>query len=165
LALLSGYKFEHLQWSFPIAVTLHNLEEAVWLPAWAAAHASVLPWQPSPGRFRIMAAGLTLAAYGITWLSLKAGLRSFWTYLFVAYTFAMFLNILVPHLAGTIVFRSYTPGVVSAVLINLPITTVLLVRVLQERIVHTWAVATLVFGVPLIVAGVVGILFAVRLSA
>jgi hypothetical protein len=31
----SPMRLERLLWMFPVAVTLHNLEEAVWLPAWS----------------------------------------------------------------------------------------------------------------------------------
>ena len=58
--------FERLQWTFPLAVTLHNLEEGIWLPSWAARHSAELPWQVSAIRFRASLALLTLGAYAVT---------------------------------------------------------------------------------------------------
>ena len=154
--------FERLQWALPIAVTLHNLEEAIWLPS-AAKHFDMLPRHVSPGRFRIGVGVLTVAAYLITWFSVADGRESAWTYMFVAYTFVMFLNVFVPHLPAAILLRSYTPGVVTAVLVNLPVTTVLLAEIWNDRIVHSWGVSILVFGVPLGVAAVAALLFTTRL--
>ncbi len=38
--------FEKLQWLFPLAVTLHNAEEALSMPKWVSAHSSQLPLHP-----------------------------------------------------------------------------------------------------------------------
>ena len=103
--------FQRLQRLFPLAVALHNLEEGLWLPGWAAAHRAYLPWHPSPLVFRAILLVLTLAAWFVTDLSLKKGLRSVWTRLFLAYSAIMLLNVFVPHLPASIYFRSHTPGV------------------------------------------------------
>jgi hypothetical protein len=137
--------FVRLQWALPVAVTLHNLEEAIWLPS-AANHFDMLPRHMSPGRFRIGFGILTVAAYLITWFSVADGRESAWTYMFVAYTFTMFLNVFVPHLPAAIFLKSYAPGVVTAVLVNLPVTTVLLAAIWEYRIVHSLGVAILASG-------------------
>jgi hypothetical protein len=42
-----------LQWFFPIAVTLHNCEEAIWMPQWLSRHAAQLRLQlPGTEEFR-----------------------------------------------------------------------------------------------------------------
>jgi len=157
-------EFERMQWALPVAVTLHNLEEAIWLPA-AAKRWNMLPRRMSPRRFRIGVGVLTVAAYLITWFSVVDGRESAWTYMFVAYTFVMFLNVFVPHVAAAILLRCYAPGVVTAVLLNLPVTTVLLVKIWNDRIVHSLAISILVFGVPLGAAAPAAFLFTARLSA
>ncbi len=158
-----SWSFRRLQWVFPIAVTIHNTEEAVWLPSWAAQHAEYMPWHPGAAQFRLALAALTVAAFAITGASVRRGPRSPWTYLFISYTAVMFLNVFVPHIPASIYLRSYTPGVVSAAFVNLPVTAMLLIRAVQERIVAGWPVGLGVFGIP--AAGAVGaaILFASRL--
>ena len=32
---MDSASFQHWQWLFPAAITVHNLEEAIWLPAWS----------------------------------------------------------------------------------------------------------------------------------
>jgi hypothetical protein len=53
-------KFDALVWVFALAVTIHNLEEALWLPAWSrrawrrVEGAAVLPaWLRRAGRRRV----------------------------------------------------------------------------------------------------------------
>jgi hypothetical protein len=38
----------------------------------------------------------------------------------------MLINVLVPHLLATIAMRRYTPGLVTAIVMNLPVTVMLL---------------------------------------
>jgi Protein of unknown function with HXXEE motif len=144
----SHAQFERLQWAFPVAVTLHSFEEAIWFPAWAAGHSAQLPWQVTAMQFRLGLVLITAFAWFVTWLSRKRGPQSSWTYVFISYVFAMLVNVVVPHVSATILFRGYTPGVVTAVTVNLPVTTALLARVFEERIIPSRTVATLVFGIP-----------------
>jgi hypothetical protein len=106
---------------------------------------------------------LTVAAVVVTWASLRRGQNSFWTYLFISYTAAMFLNVFVPHIAATLYLRSYTPGVLSAAFIVFPITALLLFRAIQERMIKNWGVGLVVLGLPLAGAVAAAVLFAIRL--
>lgn len=139
-------KFSRWQWLFPIAVTLHNGEEAIWMPGWAARHASQLPVHP-PGVVDIRAALIvpTVAAFVVTYFSARRGPQSLWAYLLFGGIVAMLANVFVPHVPATILFRSYTPGVVTAVLVNLPVMSFLAIREVREG----WAsgVKAVAFGV------------------
>ena len=156
--------FERWQWAFPVMATLHNLEEAIWLPSWVAKHSDELPWQINANHFRLGLAAVTVAAYVVTWLSLRGGRRSVWMNLFISYTFVMLLNVFVPHVPASLLFRGYTPGVVTAVALNLPVTTVLLARVWREKIIPNTLVFALVFGVPLGFAGLAAVWFEVKMG-
>lgn len=141
--------FKHLQWLFPIAVTLHNAEEAVWMPAWVRRHASQLPVHPPPaGEIRVALLVLIVLAFGVTALSVKKGPQSVWAYLTFGYIVAMWVNVLVPHLPASVIFFSYTPGVVTAVLINLPVMSYLAVRAMAEQWVSGWRAAIVAVAVP-----------------
>jgi hypothetical protein len=120
--------FRKLQWFFPIAVTLHNCEEAVYMPRWVSRHSKDLAFQPAATRIWFGLMVLTGAAFFITFLSYKKGRQSTWTYLLFGYAVAMLANVFVPHIPATLFFRAYTPGVVTAVLVNLPIMIFLLFR-------------------------------------
>lgn len=148
--------FRKLQWFFPIAVTLHNAEEAIWMPPWSASHAAQLPVHP-PGAVEIIAAlvAFTAAAFAVTYLSVRRGPESVWAYLTFGYIVAMLANVFVPHVPAAIVFHGYAPGLVTAVLINSPVMSILVIRMLREEWVHGWKMAIFGIGVPLMLGGVI----------
>ena len=102
--------FVQLQWLFPIAITIHNLEEAIWLPGFVAAHRTELPWTVAPNEFRFALAVLTAAAWVVTYLSRRTGRQSIWAYLLFGYIVAMLVNVFVPHIPAAIVFRGLRQG-------------------------------------------------------
>ena len=64
--------FQHWQWLFPAAITVHNLEEAIWLPGWSRTAGE---WHAGVGafEFRFAVAVLTALAWVVTGLSLHGG--------------------------------------------------------------------------------------------
>ncbi|MGC9951650.1 MAG: HXXEE domain-containing protein [Bryobacteraceae bacterium] len=155
--------FQRLQRLFPLAIALHNLEEGLWLPGWAAAHAAYLPWHPKPLKFRAILLVLTLAAFFVTDLSLKKGLGSSWTRLFLAYSAIMLLNVFVPHLPATIYFHAYTPGVVTACCAILPLTGALVFLGVRDGALPGWRARATTLGVPVALAIVAAVFFLRRL--
>ncbi len=122
-------RYDKLQWLFPVAVTIHNAEEAIWMPGWATNHAQKLPIAfPGSAKIRIALAVLTFGAFLGTHLSVRKGPQSVWAYLTFGYMVAMLANVFIPHLPAAILLREYSPGVVTAVLVNLPLMTYLAVR-------------------------------------
>jgi len=156
-------EFKKLQWLFPIALTLHNAEEAIWMPGWALAHASWLPVHP-PGavEIRLALVLLTAAAFVVTYFSGRHGRESMWSYLWFGGVVAMLMNVLVPHVPATLLFRAYTPGVVTAVLINLPVMSYLTLRAVRERWVSGWKAAAFGMAVPLLIGGAILLLLSGR---
>lgn len=124
--------FLQLQWLFPVVVTLHNFEEAIWLPKWSKKAGK---WHPQVGKreFRFAAVVIAILAYGLTYLSWSTGSQSIWTYLNCGFMLAMLINVFLPHLLGTMVLRQYVPGVVTGVLFNLPVSSLLLYLAFQEK--------------------------------
>lgn len=124
--------FLELQWLFPIIVTLHNLEEAIWLPSWSQTAGK---WHSKVGKqeFRFAVFVLTILAYGLTYLSWSSGPESIWTYLNCGYMLAMLLNVFLPHLIATIAMRRYCPGVWTGIILNLPINSLLLYLAFHEK--------------------------------
>jgi hypothetical protein len=152
--------FKKLQWLFPIAVALHNGEEAIWMPGWSAAHFAHLPLHP-PGTvgIRVALAVLTVAAFVVTDLSARKGPGSFWAYVMFGGIVTMLVNVFVPHIPATIIFWRYTPGVVTAVLINLPVMSFLAVQAVRDRWVVGWKAAAFGAGVPFAIGGMIATFF------
>lgn len=103
--------FGKLQWLFPLAVTLHSAEEAIWMPPWDARHAAELPVHPPEAlEIRLALVVLTLAAFVVTFWSARRGSQSIGAYLTFGYIVAMLANVFVPHVPAAILFRGYAPG-------------------------------------------------------
>jgi len=156
--------FEKLQWLFPIAVTLHNAEEALSMPRWVSAHRShlpaLLPSHPEVAKLWLGWLVLTGVAFAVTCLSARHGKGSVWAFLLFGYVAAMLANVFIPHIPATLAFAEYTPGVVTAVLVNLPLMSLLLFQAVREQWV--WGMKALAYAllVPLAIGGAILALFA-----
>ena len=117
-----------LIWLLPIAITLHNLEEAIWLPGWSRERAGRWHQSVGPQSFRIAVSVLTLIAFLLAvWTHIR-GSGSLGHYLLLAYALGQGLNVFVPHVFATIATRTYMPGLLSGILFVLPAANVLLFR-------------------------------------
>lgn len=156
--------FRALQWLFPIAITIHNIEEAIWLPGFVVAHGSEVLWRVQPGEFRFALIVLTVAACIITYLSWRNGRQTVWAYLLFGCVTATLLNVFVPHVPAALVFGGYAPGVVTAVTINLPVMTWLLILAVRERWVSGPKAFAFGIGVPVGLALTILFFFAMSKS-
>ncbi len=149
--------FERALWVFPAVIALHNLEEAIWLPRWAAQSRF-----PSPGRavFAFAASVLTVLASVSTWLSIRQGRQSFWAYLVFGYMVAMLANVVIPHLSMTVLRRSYMPGLGTGLLLIVPVLSTLAVRAVHERFVSGWPAVGSAVLVPIFLLASLPALFA-----
>jgi hypothetical protein len=150
--------FQSLLWFFPIVVTLHNAEEAIWFPEWTQ---RVRRWRApvAPGVFRFAVAVLTILAFAVTWLSARSGKQTVWTYLAFGYMAGVLANALVPHVALTLAMRRYMPGVVTAVAVNLPVLSLLVVLALKEGYVSGWKAVAFSIGVSAVLLLSIPVLF------
>ena len=142
--------FIFLVWLFALAITVHNLEEAIWLPEWSKTagrwHRPV-----SAKEFRFAVFVLTVLAYAAAGLATAEGKESTGAYLAAGYALAMLLNVFLPHGIATLVMRRYVPGTLTALIFNLPVTIMLLYRGFHEGYIHiqkfVWLGPLVVFGV------------------
>ncbi|HUB30527.1 MAG TPA: HXXEE domain-containing protein [Terracidiphilus sp.] len=112
--------------SFGVGVTLHNLEESAYLPGWFRSNLKLL-FEPSQKIYWI----LTSLVSAVIWVPIVGVCISpednrFQTVL-SGFALLMVINVVVPHLALTLVKRSYSPGTGTAIVFNLPLG-VLLIR-------------------------------------
>lgn len=150
--ILSGF--------FALAVTLHNLEEALWLPRWSQ---SAGRWHHPVGarEFRFAVGVLTALAYVAACLSVVGGKETVGAYFIAGYALAMLMNVFFPHLLATLLMRRYAPGTATALLLNLPVTILLLYQGLQQSYIR---LSMFMWAGPLVVAAILGtipLLFAI----
>jgi len=154
--------FNNLQWLFPIAVALHNAEEAIWMPGWADLHAKWLMRIYLPGKggqIRVALLTLTGAAFFVTYWSWRKGAGSVQAYLLFGCVVAMLANVFVPHVPATLAFRAYTPGVVTAAAINWPVMSWLAWAAVRDGWVSGWKAVFFAVGVPIGIAVLIVVFF------
>jgi hypothetical protein len=139
--------FQGLEWLFPVVITLHNAEEAIGFPNWSKGAGRRWHGSVTPGTFRFTVAVLTILAFALTWMSVVSGKQSVWTYVAFGCIAVTLVNVLLPHLAATIALHRYVPGVVTAVFLNLPVLTLLMVYALREGYVSGWKAVVYCIGV------------------
>lgn len=129
--------YRRLQWIFPFAVCLHNLEEALAYPQFLARHSADLKWAIAPALYGYALIALSLAAWIVTYQSWRQGPKSLAAHLGFGYAAAILLNVAAPHVPLAIWYGGYTPGLVTAVAVNLPCLTFLLARAHSEEYVES----------------------------
>lgn len=147
-------EFDLMAWLFVLAVAAHNLEEAIWLPAWSKTAGR---WHPGVGKteFRFAVFVLTALAAVAAWLATVRGKGSFGAYLVAGYALAMLLNVIFPHLLATVVLRRYMPGTPTAVLFILPVTAGLIMCGIRDDYIEPRAF--MIYG-PLVAVGILALI-------
>ena len=146
MTFLDSLSFDRLLWLIPIFFTLHNLEEAPFMESWS----KLLPLKIHPTistrQFVIAVIFLTLGGFLVTYFGVNY-LANQMGYLIVLEIQAILLfNAFIPHIASTIRFRMYSPGVMTATFITLPFSFYIFRRAFQENVL-TWDQFWVVIGI------------------
>lgn len=121
------HRVDNRYWLFCIALILHNIEEALFLPAWSLAGNGPITISSIP--FRVTLIVITLPAVILTVFRSRSRLQ----FLLVGYAGTMFLNVFFPHLIGSIVLREILPGLITSLLLILPSSIVIIVKAAREN--------------------------------
>lgn len=119
---------------FCLAITLHNLEEALWLPHWSQI-GSAFQRPVSSNEFHFAVLIITALAYLISFLYLSFPKTKVMKWAFIGFLGAMIFNAIFPHLISTIIMKTYAPGLITALLLNIPINSVILYRLYKSNTV------------------------------
>ena len=130
----------HVLWLVPAVMVLHNVEEALFFPRYLPLVLARLPesWRPLAGAITLgqmwtALALVTLVPVGLaTWAALRPGrVEPVWLLLLVQAT--LLLNAIWHLSAAILIFDGYAPGVLTAVLFNVPVSMYLLRRAAREN--------------------------------
>ena len=136
-------------WLLPIAVALHEVEE--WnILGWYQRNFVNLPAK-THASIRTFLVFLTLLGFLWTALAAVSNNPSIAAFVLLPFAAGAFLNAL-QHLFYTLYFRQYAPGVITSVVLYLPIVGYLTARALEEQLVP---VAYMVVLVLLVILGLV----------
>ena len=149
--IASSYKLTALL--FGIGVTLHNLEEAMFLVAWTRSHWK-LWFDPNPRIYWVLTSLVSIVIWipvvGVCASKEGADFQNALS----GFALAMAVNAVLPHFAISLVKQSYSPGVGTGMLFNLPLGVLLLYERLSNpeiQAVEVWRAA--VFYALLLAAG------------
>lgn len=120
---------------FCLAITVHNLEEAIWLPAWSQ-QASRFQKPVTKGEFRFAVAVITGLAY-LTAIGYLIWPYTIAKWLFTGFLGSMIVNAIFPHLLATLIMKKYAPGLATGLLLNIPVNSFILFHMHADNIVST----------------------------
>ena len=153
---MSKLSFRTCALLFVAAITMHNIEEALFLPSWS----NPVGIKVSSSEFTFAVVFLTALAYLSSYFSIRSGKKELWTYFFTGYALAMFLNVFFPHVLISILMQEYAPGTGTAVLMVLPTAPLVLYKSIQGGFVDRRKFYVIGPIVVLIMAASVPLLFA-----
>lgn len=141
-----------LRWLLVPAIALHGFEEWLTIGTYGSIDGGLLyglgKTRPSPS---LMEAALAIAAIApalVVLLSIVGTRSPFKDWLVCLIGCVFLANAFFPHILATIASGSYTPGVASAVLLNLPLAIVLLRAArMEERLERIQLVAAMFGGI------------------
>ena len=130
---------------FAIGVTLHNLEEALFLVDWSHSHLK-LWFEPNPKIYWVLTSLVSLVIWiPVVGVCVSKESASFQNAL-SGFALAMAINAVLPHLMISLVTHSYSPGTGTGMLFNLPFGMLLIHQQLSDRAispVEFWRAAVL----------------------
>jgi len=119
---------------FPLVITLHNLEEAVWLPRWSR-RAGKLYRPVESDEFYFAALFVTILAYVVTFMAVEFPSSRILSGVFHGFLGAMILNTFVPHLTLTILLRKYSPGLLTGLFLKVPVNSMILYQSIAAGVI------------------------------
>ena len=113
---------------FLLGFSLHNIEEALWLPGWSK-HARKYHKEASPNEFRFAVIIVTAIGYLLTFQYFVFGADyAAAKYIYLGFILVMVVNVFFPHLIATIVLKKYAPGLITGLMLNAPLGVYILFK-------------------------------------
>ena len=106
---------------FLFGFSLHNIEEAIWLPKWSK-YARKFHREVNDNEFRFAVVIITAIGYLLTFQYLIFSTDyQISKFIYLVFISMMIINVIFPHLAASIILRRYAPGTATGLLLNAPI--------------------------------------------
>ena len=136
---------------FMFCITLHNIEEALWLADWLRKNMPSKRKTPSKEQFVFAILGITVLGYLTAGLFILFPDNLYIEYAFIGFVGAMIINAVIPHLLLTIIYRKYCPGVLTGCVLLIPFHIIILSNAVNKGVgVITMLISTLIIGCILI---------------
>ena len=139
--MLSRMEFQKVVWLLAIAFALHEAEE--WnIMAWYNQYYADPPQMSNAVTWFALA---LISAVGLVWtfLATRPKNQKITAFVILFFPAAGALQNAIQHIYWTFLFGAYAPGVITSVLLLIPLTVYLAARAIRERLVPRWYVAVL----------------------
>jgi Protein of unknown function with HXXEE motif len=161
---LDKLSYTSVQWLAFAFLALHNLEEALTIRAYFPrigellrehAPASLVSTVPTLAEFYAALAGATIFPLILVAVATTGKPTQFKFYLVALVQAQVLLNVFVPHVPAAFALGGYAPGLVTAVLINLPFSVYFFRRSLNEsRVTRRGLLVMLLVALPLLLLSI-----------
>jgi hypothetical protein len=143
-------------WLVPILLTVHNVEEALFIGRWLENTKLPIRLPIRAPQFVAATILLTIGGFIVTVFAVTESQRGFWFYAVAAIQAIMFTNAFLPHIVAALWFRKYQPGVVTAILFNIPFSLYFFQRVISSESFFRSGLLLLVLVAPIATVVIAG---------
>lgn len=137
-----------------LVFVIHTVEEIPDFAAWVSTHFAPL----STYKFTTTHIPLMLLVLLASWKAARPNASTSWVVLAVAFQWQFAVNALF-HLGTTIGFGDYSPGLVTASVVALPVTTAFFVKIIRERVLSRRRLLAAIGIGTAVAAAAIGVLF------
>jgi hypothetical protein len=138
---------------FMFCLTLHNIEEALWLPEWNKKNMPNMRRAPNKQHFTFAVIGITILEYLASGLYLFFPQNIYFEFCFIGCVGAMMINAFIPHILLTLRYRKYCPGVLTGCLLLIPFDSIILYNAAASHLkISEILISTLIVGAILLAA-------------
>lgn len=118
----------------PFAFALHNFEEVLGMEKWTKSIPSFIHEPVTTRQFGVAVTIFTILGFAITFSKALYQTENYYYFIITGFSGMLLLNVFFPHLLAVIFFRKYAPGVITGLLVNLPLTITILLSIKGSEI-------------------------------
>ncbi|RAS73614.1 HXXEE domain-containing protein [Priestia endophytica] len=145
---------------FLFAITIHNLEEAVWLTRQSQKLRKIkMNKQINQDQFLFALFVITSLAYLITTFYNFFPKNFFLTYIYFGFLGSMIVNIIFPHLLTTIIEKCYSPGLLTGISVIIPINFLIIKDGLNIELINLKVLLISTIGVGVVLLFIINLSF------
>ena len=145
---------------FLFAITIHNLEEAVWLTRHSKKLRKIkMNKQISQDQFLFALFVITSLSYLITTFYTFFPKNLFLTYIYFGFLGSMIINIIFPHLLTTIIEKCYSPDLLTGISVIIPINFLIIKDGLNTELINLKALLVSTIGVGVVLLFIISLSF------
>ena len=149
---MSSLTFTQLLWLVPLFFAIHNIEEVPFMAKWTEKLNSPVYPKVTTRQFAIAVTFLTLGSILITYFGTRNPDGYFGPIVIMGIQAILFVNAIVPHIVMTVKMRLYSPGVITAVFINIPFTIYLFIQAINAHKITPGIIVMLFLAAPFAMA-------------